>query len=47
MGFECCFNMMMEKEIINMVYYEVGYVIVGYLMLEYDLFNKVIIVLCG
>lgn len=47
MGFECKFMVMFEFEKEMIVYYEVGYVIVGCLVLEYDLVYKVLIILCG
>lgn len=47
MGVECCFMVMMEVQKELMVYYEVGYVIIGCLVLEYDLVYKVMIILCG
>lgn len=47
MGVECKIMVMFEKEKCNIVYYEVGYVIVGCLVLEYDLVYKVFIILCG
>lgn len=47
MGVECCLMVMSEEEKMLIVYYEVGYVIVGCLVFEYDLVYKVMIILCG
>lgn len=47
MGVECKSMVMLEKEKLNMLYYEVGYVIVGCMVFDYDLVYKVSVIFCG
>lgn len=47
MGVECCLMVMFEEIKEFIVYYEVGYVVVGCFVFEYDLVYKVLIIFCG
>lgn len=47
MGVECCSMVLIVDQKEKIVYYEVGYVIVGLKLLECDLVYKVMIILCG